>query len=96
MDINILLEFYKIVGVNLGLECIYGLLVKLGNFQVKVFYVYVGGINGKGLVCVYLFSVLVEVGYKVGCYIFFYLIDWWERVWFDNCFIDDVSLIGVL
>ena len=96
MDINTLLEPYKTAGVNLGLERIHGLLAKLGNPQAKVPYVHVGGTNGKGSVCAYLSSVLAEAGYKVGRYTSPHLIDWRERVWLDNRFIDDASLIGVL
>ncbi|MBD2653932.1 bifunctional folylpolyglutamate synthase/dihydrofolate synthase [Synechocystis sp. FACHB-383] len=96
MDINTLLEPYKTAGVNLGLERIHGLLAKLGNPQAKVPYIHVGGTNGKGSVCAYLSSVLTEAGYKVGRYTSPHLIDWRERVWLDNHFIDNRDLMAVL
>ncbi|MBE9240886.1 bifunctional folylpolyglutamate synthase/dihydrofolate synthase [Synechocystis salina] len=96
MDINTLLEPYKTAGVNLGLERIHGLLAKLGNPQAKVPYIHVGGTNGKGSVCAYLSSVLAEAGYKVGRYTSPHLIDWQERVWLNNHFIDNHDLMAVL
>ena len=42
------------------------------------------GTNGKGSVCAYVSSVLVEAGYKVGRFISPHLVNWTERVCLNN------------
>lgn len=52
--------------MELGLERIYTLLERLNNPQDRLKVVHVAGTNGKGSVCAYITSVLLEAGYKVG------------------------------
>jgi len=55
-------------GIKLGLERIKYICGELGNPQSNYRIIHVGGTNGKGSVCKFLESVLVNSGYKVGTY----------------------------
>jgi dihydrofolate synthase / folylpolyglutamate synthase len=79
-DIDSLLKPFQHFGVNLGLERIDRLLKDLGNPHDRVPIIHVAGTNGKGSVCAYLSSVLIEAGYKVGRYTSPHLVDWTERI----------------
>ncbi|MBE9216465.1 bifunctional folylpolyglutamate synthase/dihydrofolate synthase [Plectonema cf. radiosum LEGE 06105] len=84
MDIDSLLQPYKRFGVHLGLERIYKLLANLGNPHHRVAVVHVAGTNGKGSVCAYLSSVFTEAGYRTGRYTSPHLVDWTERICFNE------------
>ncbi len=84
MDIESLLQPYKRFGVHLGLERIYKLLANLGNPHHQVAVVHVAGTNGKGSVCAYLSAVFTEAGYRTGRYTSPHLIDWTERICFNE------------
>lgn len=79
-SIDALLKPFQRFGVNLGLERIKRLLADLGNPQEQVPIVHVAGTNGKGSVCAYLASILMEAGYRVGRYTSPHLVDWTERI----------------
>ncbi|KAI8089597.1 Mur ligase [Halteromyces radiatus] len=52
--------------MEFGLERMQKLLCHLGNPQDQVKVIHVAGTNGKGSVCAYMTSVLLQAGYKVG------------------------------
>ena len=55
--------------IALGLTNIQELMKRLGNPQDQLKYVHVAGTNGKGSVIAYLYTTLMETGYRVGRYI---------------------------
>lgn len=79
-----LLKPFQHFGVHLGLERIQQLLANLGNPHHQVPVIHVAGTNGKGSVCAYLSSILTAAGYRVGRYISPHLIDWNERICFNE------------
>ncbi len=96
MDIDSLLQPYKRFGVHLGLERIEKLLANLGNPHHQVPVIHVAGTNGKGSVCAYLSSVLTQAGYKTGRYTSPHLIDWRERICFNDRQISSEELGNLL
>ncbi|MFN6567461.1 folylpolyglutamate synthase/dihydrofolate synthase family protein [Dendronalium sp. ChiSLP03b] len=84
MDIDSLLQSFQRFGVHLGLDRIVKLLANLGNPHYQVPVIHVAGTNGKGSVCAYLSSVLTEAGYRTGRYTSPHLIDWTERIYFNE------------
>ncbi|MGQ9686424.1 MAG: bifunctional tetrahydrofolate synthase/dihydrofolate synthase [Thiobacillaceae bacterium] len=65
--------------IELGLERVDAVRRRLGlDFACPV--VTVGGTNGKGSTCAYLEAVLVDAGYRVGCYTSPHLMHYRERV----------------
>ncbi len=80
MEIDRILEPFKIFGINLGLERIQELLKTLDNPHLKMPIIHVAGTNGKGSVCAYLSAILIAAGYKVGRYTSPHLINWNERI----------------
>ncbi|WP_245157243.1 bifunctional folylpolyglutamate synthase/dihydrofolate synthase [Anaerovorax sp. IOR16] len=72
-------EFGKF-GSKLGLERMITLMEYLGNPQDKLKAIHVAGTNGKGSVCRYLYSVLLQNGYGVGLYTSPYLEKFTERM----------------
>ncbi len=65
--IDWLYSFQKF-GIKLGLDRIKHICKKLGNPQNNYKIIHVGGTNGKGSVCRFLESALVNSGYKTGTY----------------------------
>lgn len=61
-----MLESAKTIGWDLGLSSIQALLLELNNPQNNVKAVHITGTNGKGSICAFLNSILMEAGYKVG------------------------------
>ncbi|NJN58115.1 MAG: bifunctional folylpolyglutamate synthase/dihydrofolate synthase [Leptolyngbyaceae cyanobacterium SL_5_9] len=83
-------------GVQLGLERIQRLLANLGNPQQQVPIIHVAGSNGKGSVCAYLSSVLMEAGYRVGRYTSPHLVSWNERICLNETLISSTNLHQLL
>lgn len=67
-------------GINLGLERIRSLLLRLGNPQEKLKIIHIGGTNGKGSTAAILQSILRQAGYRVGMFISPHLHDYRERI----------------
>lgn len=67
-------------GSKLGLERMSRLMEHLDNPQENMKVIHVGGTNGKGSVCRFLYSVLKENGYKIGLYTSPYLERFTERI----------------
>ncbi|WGT67428.1 bifunctional folylpolyglutamate synthase/dihydrofolate synthase [cyanobacterium endosymbiont of Epithemia clementina EcSB] len=84
MTINSLLQSFRFMGVNLGLDRIQALLKSLDNPHHCLPVIHVGGTNGKGSVCAYLSSTLTEAGYRVGRYTSPHLVDPTERICINN------------
>ncbi|MBF2067962.1 MAG: bifunctional folylpolyglutamate synthase/dihydrofolate synthase [Calothrix sp. C42_A2020_038] len=84
MNIDAIIKPFQRFGVNLGLERIHKLLFNLGNPHLQVPIIHVAGTNGKGSVCAYLSSVLTQAGYRTGRYTSPHLIDWTERISFNQ------------
>ncbi len=96
MSITSLLQSFQRFGVHLGLDRIKILLAQLDNPQQNIPMIHVGGTNGKGSVCAYLSSILMEAGYKVGRYTSPHLIDWTERICINNQPISESELETIL
>ncbi|MGD1910301.1 MAG: bifunctional folylpolyglutamate synthase/dihydrofolate synthase [Rivularia sp. (in: cyanobacteria)] len=96
MDIESLIKPYKRFGVHLGLERMYKLLANLGNPQDRVPIIHVAGTNGKGSVCAYLSSVFTQSGYPTGRYTSPHLVDWTERICFNEQQISSEELCKLL
>ena len=71
-------------GIRLRLSHTRALLKKLGDPHTKFRSVLVGGTNGKGSVCAFISSVLMEAGFKTGLYTSPHLIDFTERFIVDG------------
>lgn len=84
-------EFSKF-GSVLGLERMTELLSLLGNPQDQLKVIHVAGTNGKGSVCRYIYSVLLEEGYKTGIYISPFIENFNERIEIDQVCINDEDL----
>lgn len=95
-QISSLLSPFQRFGVNLGLKRIKKLLADLGNPHHQVPIIHVAGTNGKGSVCAYLSSILIEAGYRVGRYTSPHLVDWTERICLNGQEIADSTLAKIL
>lgn len=84
-------EFSKF-GSVLGLERMTELLSLLGDPQDQLKVIHVAGTNGKGSVCRYIYSVLLEEGYKTGIYISPFIENFNERIEIDQVCINDEDL----
>ncbi len=71
-------------GMKLGLENIQRLLERMGSPQNRIPSIHVGGSNGKGSVCAFLSSILVQAGYRVGLTTSPHLVRVEERIALDN------------
>lgn len=78
-----------------GLERIRELTAMLGNPQDKLKFIHVGGSNGKGSVCAFLSSILVNAGYRVGLFISPYIEVFNERMQINNVNISDEELAEI-
>lgn len=71
-------------GSKPGLERVSELLNRVGNPQRELKVIHVGGTNGKGSVCRYVYSVLQRAGYKTGLFISPYIEEFTERIEYDG------------
>ena len=70
----------EIFHIDLGLERIKNVLVKLGSPHLELKCIHVAGTNGKGSTCTMLASILQEAGYKVGLYTSPHIFEYTERI----------------
>ncbi len=75
-------------GIKLGLKNILNFLKHLGNPQKKLKTIHLAGTNGKGSTAAIIESILIEAGYKVGCYTSPHLISFQERIRINRKLID--------
>lgn len=66
--------------IELGLDHIRELCRRLGTPQDELKFIHIAGTNGKGSVLAYIFTVLMESGYRVGRYISPTLFSYRERI----------------
>jgi len=71
-------------GSKPGLERVSELLSRLDNPHKNLNVIHVGGTNGKGSVCRYVYSVLQEAGYKTGLFISPYIEEFVERIEYNG------------
>lgn len=71
-------------GSKLGLERMNKLMDLLGNPQNRIKTIHVGGTNGKGSVCRYLYTILQENGYRTGLFTSPYLERFTERIEYNG------------
>lgn len=82
--------------IKLGLSRVEGLLSKLGNPEKRLRCIHVAGTNGKGSVCTFISSVLVEEGYKVGVYTSPHLVNFSERIRINDSLIPAEDIIRIV
>lgn len=75
---------YARFGSRPGLERIRELLSRLGDPHKNLNVIHVGGTNGKGSVCRYVYCTLQEAGYHCGLYISPFIEEFTERIEFDG------------
>ena len=75
---------YARYGSKPGLERVRELLRRLGDPHKDLKVIHVGGTNGKGSVCRYVYSVLQRAGYRCGLYISPFIEEFTERIEFDG------------
>lgn len=80
-------------GIKPGLERTLKLAEKVGNPHLKFKSVHVAGTNGKGSVCSYITSILMEAGYKTGLYTSPHILDFNERIRVNGTTISNEELV---
>jgi len=86
----------KRYGSKLGLTNITKLLELLGNPQEKLKFVHVAGTNGKGSVCSYITSTLIEGKYKTGLFISPYIEKFTERIQINFNNMEEKYLVDIV
>ena len=79
-------------GSVLGLDRMRELARRLGNPERELKCIHVGGTNGKGSVCRYIYEILRESDYRTGLYISPFVERFHERIEFDGRMIADDDL----
>ncbi len=79
--------------IALGLERVREVAGRMGLAPPPVA-ITVGGTNGKGSTCAYLERILVEAGYRVGCYMSPHILRYNERVRLSGEEADDAALVA--
>src|SRR5687768_3182062 len=90
------LEGLARTGVRLGLERVRQFLDMLEEPHLCAPAVHVAGTNGKGSVCTYATSVLVEAGYRVGTTLSPHVEEVNERIQIDGVPLSDSALADVI
>ena len=77
-------------------EQVIRILKEKGKLKADIPFIHVAGTNGKGSVCAFLTSILMENGYKVGTFVSPHLIDFEERIMVSEQMISkaDVTRLG--
>ncbi|MEM9220438.1 MAG: folylpolyglutamate synthase/dihydrofolate synthase family protein [Cyanobacteria bacterium P01_F01_bin.150] len=95
-EISCILDRFAHFGVKLGLESTQALLSYLGDPHNQISVIHVAGTNGKGSVCAYLSTILINAGYRVGRYTSPHLLDWSEQICINNQPIPAASLLKII
>jgi dihydrofolate synthase/folylpolyglutamate synthase len=82
-------------GIKPGLERTKKLCKFAGNPEKKFKSIHIAGTNGKGSVCSFTASILMESGYKTGIYTSPHLIDFNERIQIDGKLITDEEIVEI-
>ncbi len=83
-------------GSKLGLERTEKILELLGNPHKKVKCIHIAGTNGKGSTTAMLTNILINSGYRVGCYISPYIEEFEERIQINNTNIPKEDLAHII
>ncbi|MFQ6088901.1 MAG: bifunctional folylpolyglutamate synthase/dihydrofolate synthase [Candidatus Methanofastidiosia archaeon] len=86
----------KRFGIKLGLKNIEFLLDQMGNPHKDLKVVHVAGTNGKGSVCAFTTSSLMEAGHKVGTFTSPHLVDFRERITVNNKMISKKNVLRLV
>lgn len=92
MNIDILLEelySYSMFSIRLGLDNIKEICKHLGNPQEKYKVIHITGTNGKGSTSTTIEKVLIEAGYNVGKYTSPHILEFNERIAFNDKYIEN-------
>lgn len=87
------LESRNTQAIALGLDRVEAVRASMG-LRPRCPVITVGGTNGKGSTCAYLEAILLEAGYRVGCYTSPHLIDYRERVRIDGKLLDEARHVA--
>ncbi len=79
--------------IELGLERVRTVAMKLFSMSTTAHIITVGGTNGKGSTCAYLEAILLAAGYRVGLYTSPHLVRYNERVRINGREADDGDLV---
>lgn len=90
------LEALAKAGVRLGLDRVHSFLDLLGEPHLCAPAVHVAGTNGKGSVCTYVTSALVEAGYRVGTTISPHVEEVNERIQIDGKPLSDTEFADII
>ena len=86
------LERQQSRGMVLGLDVIRSLMHRLGDPQDRVKFIHVAGTNGKGSVCAFLNSVLMQAGYRVGRFLSPAVFGFCEQIQIDSQWIPELAV----
>ena len=92
MNIDALLEelyAYSMFSIRLGLDNIKEICKHLGNPQDSYKVIHITGTNGKGSVSTTVERILIEAGYKVGKYTSPHILEFNERISFNDKYISN-------
>lgn len=92
MNIDTLLEelySYSMFSIRLGLDNIKEICKHLGNPQEKYKVIHITGTNGKGSTSTTIEKVLIEAGYNVGKYTSPHILEFNERIAFNDKYIEN-------
>jgi len=92
MNIDALLEelyAYSMFSIRLGLDNIKEICEHLGNPQNSYKVIHITGTNGKGSVSTTVERILIDAGYKVGKYTSPHILEFNERISFDDKYISN-------
>ena len=82
-------------GSKPGIRRVKMLLERIGNPHNKLRFIHVAGTNGKGSTCSMLNHILISAGYRTGLYISPFVVDFRERIQFNNEMISQEDLAEV-
>ncbi len=88
-----LLEARHARAIDLGLDRVKAVRARM-RLAPRCPVITVGGTNGKGSTCAYLEAILLEAGYRVGCYTSPHLLDYRERVRIDGSLLDEARHVA--
>lgn len=88
-----LLEARQARAIDLGLDRVEAVRARMG-LRPRCPVITVGGTNGKGSTCAYLEAILLEAGYRVGCYTSPHLLDYRERVRIDGALLNEARHVA--
>ena len=99
MNIDALLEelyAYSMFSIRLGLNNIKEICKHLGNPQNSYKVIHITGTNGKGSVSTTVERVLIDAGYKVGKYTSPHILEFNERISFNDKYISNEDVANIM